>query len=154
MSGKHVHVNIEKFYWWLSRHVPAWLCRLCAYIMHTAQEQFIAYVFHCEPSAGALSKTIEAACKVLYLELGIFVTAAADDLIIIIEIPRLIACHHYESLSGSYDEYKRLLTLNQPAEAVSLLLLSTAAIAICFYYLTQKLILILPSQTGSQTFST
>jgi len=32
--------------------------------MHTAQEQFIAYVFHCEPSAGALSKTIEAACKV------------------------------------------------------------------------------------------
>jgi len=39
--------------------------RLCAYIMHTAQEQFIAYVFHCEPSAGALSKTIEAACKVI-----------------------------------------------------------------------------------------
>jgi len=34
--------------------------------MHTAQEQFIAYVFHCEPSAGALSKTIEAACKVIH----------------------------------------------------------------------------------------
>jgi len=41
------------------------VCRLCAYIMHTAQEQFIAYVFHCEPSAGALSKTVEAACKVI-----------------------------------------------------------------------------------------
>jgi len=51
------------------------ICRLCAYIMHTAQEQFIAYVFHCEPSAGALSKTIEAACKVAYLHLTIFVTA-------------------------------------------------------------------------------
>ena len=32
--------------------------------MHTAQDQFVAHVFHCEPSAGALCKTIEAACKV------------------------------------------------------------------------------------------
>ena len=55
------------------------ICRLCAYIMHTAQEQFIAYVFHCEPSAGALSKTIEAACKVSYLHLSIFVTATEDN---------------------------------------------------------------------------
>jgi len=45
--------------------VCVFVCRLCAYVMHTAQEQFIAYVFHCEPSAGALSKTIEAACKVI-----------------------------------------------------------------------------------------
>ncbi|MPC90863.1 Protein Fe65 [Portunus trituberculatus] len=35
----------------------------CAFIMHTAQDQFIAYVFFCEPSTGALCKTIEAACK-------------------------------------------------------------------------------------------
>jgi len=32
--------------------------------MHTAQDLFIAHVFHCEPSSGALCKTIEAACKV------------------------------------------------------------------------------------------
>ena len=38
--------------------------KLCAYIMHCAQDQYIAHVFHCEPSAGALCKTIEAACKV------------------------------------------------------------------------------------------
>jgi len=48
------------------------VCRLCAYIMHTAQEQFIAYVFYCEPSAGALSKTIEAACKVSAMTLLLF----------------------------------------------------------------------------------
>jgi len=33
--------------------------------MHCAQDQFVAHVFHCDPSAGALCKTIEAACKVL-----------------------------------------------------------------------------------------
>ncbi|XP_045133262.1 uncharacterized protein LOC123517334 isoform X2 [Portunus trituberculatus] len=38
----------------------------CAFIMHTAQDQFIAYVFFCEPSTGALCKTIEAACKLRY----------------------------------------------------------------------------------------
>lgn len=36
----------------------------CAFIMHTAQDKFIAHIFHCEPSSGALCKTIEAACKV------------------------------------------------------------------------------------------
>jgi hypothetical protein len=36
----------------------------CAFIMHTAQDLFIAHVFNCEPSSGALCKTIEAACKV------------------------------------------------------------------------------------------
>lgn len=36
----------------------------CAFIMHTAQDKFIAHTFHCEPSSGALCKTIEAACKV------------------------------------------------------------------------------------------
>lgn len=38
--------------------------KLCGFIMHTAQDLFIAHVFHCEPSSGALCKTIEAACKV------------------------------------------------------------------------------------------
>lgn len=38
----------------------------CAFIMHTAQDQFITHVFHCEPSSGALCKTIEAACKLRY----------------------------------------------------------------------------------------
>ncbi|XP_022251249.1 protein Fe65 homolog isoform X2 [Limulus polyphemus] len=38
----------------------------CAFIMHTADDQFIAYVFHCEPSSGPLCKTIEAACKLRY----------------------------------------------------------------------------------------
>uniref|UniRef100_T1J3F3 PID domain-containing protein n=1 Tax=Strigamia maritima TaxID=126957 RepID=T1J3F3_STRMM len=38
----------------------------CAFIMRTAQEQFMAHVFYCEPSSGALCKTIEAACKLRY----------------------------------------------------------------------------------------
>lgn len=36
----------------------------CAFIMHTAQDKFICHIFLCEPSSGALCKTIEAACKV------------------------------------------------------------------------------------------
>lgn len=36
----------------------------CAFVMHTAQDKFVAHVFQCEPSSGALCKTIEAACKV------------------------------------------------------------------------------------------
>jgi amyloid beta (A4) precursor protein-binding family B protein 2 (Fe65-like) len=36
----------------------------CAFVMHTAQDTFVAHVFYCEPSSGALCKTIEAACKV------------------------------------------------------------------------------------------
>lgn len=32
--------------------------------MHTAQDTFMSHVFYCEPSSGALCKTIEAACKV------------------------------------------------------------------------------------------
>uniref|UniRef100_A0A0P4VWF5 Putative amyloid beta a4 protein-binding family b member 2-like isoform x3 n=1 Tax=Rhodnius neglectus TaxID=72488 RepID=A0A0P4VWF5_9HEMI len=38
----------------------------CAFIMHTAQDLFIAHVFSCEPSSGALCKTVEAACKLRY----------------------------------------------------------------------------------------
>lgn len=38
----------------------------CAFVMHTAQDLFIAHAFHCEPSSGALCKTVEAACKVNY----------------------------------------------------------------------------------------
>ncbi|XP_055707039.1 protein Fe65 homolog isoform X1 [Phlebotomus papatasi] len=38
----------------------------CAFIMHTAQDKFIVHVFQCEPSSGALCKTIEAACKLRY----------------------------------------------------------------------------------------
>jgi Phosphotyrosine interaction domain (PTB/PID). len=38
----------------------------CAFIMHTAQDLFIAHVFVTEPSSGALCKTIEAACKVRF----------------------------------------------------------------------------------------
>lgn len=37
----------------------------CAFIVHTAQDKFVAHAFKCEPSSGALCKTIEAACKVL-----------------------------------------------------------------------------------------
>ncbi|XP_041358562.1 protein Fe65 homolog isoform X2 [Gigantopelta aegis] len=40
--------------------------KLCAYIMHDAQDKFVAHIFHCEPSAGPLCKTIEAACKLRY----------------------------------------------------------------------------------------
>lgn len=38
----------------------------CAFVMHTAQDTFVAHVFHCEPSSGALCKTVEAACKLRY----------------------------------------------------------------------------------------
>ncbi|XP_018012019.2 uncharacterized protein LOC108669226, partial [Hyalella azteca] len=38
----------------------------CAFIVHNAQDQFVAHVFFCEPSSGALCKTIEAACKLRY----------------------------------------------------------------------------------------
>jgi len=38
--------------------------RMCAFIMHGAEDQYYAHIFHCEPSAGPLCKTIEAACKV------------------------------------------------------------------------------------------
>ena len=41
-------------------------CQQCAFIMHTAQDTFVAYAFHCEPTAGPLCKTIEAACKLRY----------------------------------------------------------------------------------------
>merc|ERR1719153_29111 len=34
--------------------------------LHTAQDTFICHVFHCEPTAGPLCKTIEAACKLRY----------------------------------------------------------------------------------------
>lgn len=40
--------------------------KTCAFIMHTAQDKFVAHVFYCEPSSGALCKTIEAACKVYF----------------------------------------------------------------------------------------
>lgn len=36
----------------------------CAFIMHTAEDKFVCHAFVCEPSSGALCKTIEAACKV------------------------------------------------------------------------------------------
>ncbi|ETN82409.1 phosphotyrosine interaction domain protein [Necator americanus] len=38
----------------------------CAFIMHTSSENFMCYVFHVEPSAAAMAKTIEAACKLRY----------------------------------------------------------------------------------------
>ncbi|KRX18695.1 Amyloid beta A4 precursor protein-binding family B member 2 [Trichinella nelsoni] len=38
----------------------------CAFIMHMSTENYMCYVFHVEPSAGAMAKTIEAACKLRY----------------------------------------------------------------------------------------
>ena len=40
--------------------------RKCAFIVHTAQDTFQAYTFHCEPHSGPLCKTIEAACTLRY----------------------------------------------------------------------------------------
>ena len=40
--------------------------RKCAFIVHTAQDTFVAYVFHCEPHSGPLCKSIEAACTLRY----------------------------------------------------------------------------------------
>ncbi|KAK3099571.1 hypothetical protein FSP39_006387 [Pinctada imbricata] len=40
--------------------------KLCGFIMHGAEDKFSAHIFHCEPSAGPLCKTIEAACKLRY----------------------------------------------------------------------------------------
>ena len=36
------------------------------FLVHTAQDTFIAYAFHCEPSSGPLCKTVEAACTLRY----------------------------------------------------------------------------------------
>ena len=40
--------------------------RKCAFIVHTAQDTFVAYSFHCEPHSGPLCKTVEAACTLRY----------------------------------------------------------------------------------------
>lgn len=42
------------------------IVKYCAFIMHTSEDKFIAHAFYCEPSSGALCKTIEAACKLRY----------------------------------------------------------------------------------------
>uniref|UniRef100_A0A914LXT3 PID domain-containing protein n=1 Tax=Meloidogyne incognita TaxID=6306 RepID=A0A914LXT3_MELIC len=38
----------------------------CAFIVAQSADHFICYVFHTEPSANSLAKTIEAACKLRY----------------------------------------------------------------------------------------
>ncbi|CAI5445356.1 unnamed protein product [Caenorhabditis angaria] len=38
----------------------------CAFIMQNSSENFMCYVFHVEPSAASMAKTIEAACKLRY----------------------------------------------------------------------------------------
>lgn len=40
----------------------------CGFIVHTANDVYIAHVLCCYPSSGAICKTIEAACKVSFLE--------------------------------------------------------------------------------------
>ncbi|XP_078323905.1 protein Fe65 homolog isoform X2 [Crassostrea virginica] len=40
--------------------------KLGGFIMHGAEDLFYVHVFHCEPSAGPLCKTIEAACKLRF----------------------------------------------------------------------------------------
>jgi len=45
--------------------------------MHTAEDEFVAHIFHCEPSAGAICKTIEAACKVICMPLAACKTNSA-----------------------------------------------------------------------------
>uniref|UniRef100_A0A915KF34 Amyloid beta A4 protein-binding family B member 2 n=1 Tax=Romanomermis culicivorax TaxID=13658 RepID=A0A915KF34_ROMCU len=38
----------------------------CAFIMQSSLNSFMCYVFYVEPSAGAMAKTVEAACKLRY----------------------------------------------------------------------------------------
>ncbi|XP_060567021.1 amyloid beta precursor protein binding family B member 2-like isoform X2 [Ruditapes philippinarum] len=40
--------------------------KLCAFIVHKAEDKFYVHVFHSDPNAGPLCKTIEAACKLRY----------------------------------------------------------------------------------------
>ncbi|KAL4229771.1 amyloid beta (A4) precursor protein-binding [Mactra antiquata] len=40
--------------------------KLCAFIVHKAEDKFYAHVFHNDPHAGTLCKTIQAACKLRY----------------------------------------------------------------------------------------
>ncbi|KAI6177294.1 hypothetical protein M3Y97_00891100 [Aphelenchoides bicaudatus] len=40
--------------------------KYCAFIIHTSNENFMCYVFHVEPSAATMAKTIEGACKLRY----------------------------------------------------------------------------------------
>ena len=48
-------------------HLFLYIFRLMGMVIHTAEDEFVAHVFHCEPSAGALCKVVEAACKVSQL---------------------------------------------------------------------------------------
>ncbi|GMR42206.1 hypothetical protein PMAYCL1PPCAC_12401 [Pristionchus mayeri] len=41
----------------------------CAFIMQVSSDSFLCYVFHVEPSAAVMAKTIEAACKLRYQKL-------------------------------------------------------------------------------------
>lgn len=41
-------------------------CRLGAFVMHSAENEFFAHVFHCSPDAGLFCQTIRAACKLRY----------------------------------------------------------------------------------------
>ncbi|KAF8358555.1 feh-1 [Pristionchus pacificus] len=41
----------------------------CAFIMQVSSDSFLCYVFHVEPSAAIMAKTIEAACKLRYQKL-------------------------------------------------------------------------------------
>lgn len=61
----------------------------CAFIVHTAQDKFVAHAFKCEPSSGALCKTIEAACKVsikVYIKCSLIVYLL---IIILVAIPKM-----------------------------------------------------------------
>jgi hypothetical protein len=40
--------------------------RHCAFIVHASADTFHCYVFHAQPSAAPLARTIEAACKLRY----------------------------------------------------------------------------------------
>lgn len=84
----------------------------CAFIMHTTQDLFIAHVFECEPSAGTLCKTIEAACKVLRnIQIIKFGILSFFFILLTVEIPKMFrrASARFESIGivGSQHEWSK-----------------------------------------------
>lgn len=68
----------------------------CGFIVHTANDVYIAHILCCFPSSGAICKTIEAACKVFLstfpnVHLS-FVLIPKSLLFLIVTLPKMPRC--------------------------------------------------------------
>ena len=56
----------------------------CGFIVHTANDVYIAHVMCCHPSSGAICKTIEAACKVKEKSLPLYLDFFLNSIFLIV----------------------------------------------------------------------